>query len=99
MGKKLYVGNLGYATTEDTLFAIFGEVGEVSSVNVITDRMTGRSKGFAFVEMAESSTAKEAIERSNGRTVDGRTIRVDEARPRNENSSPWAGGGGGRRHY
>ena len=94
MGKRLYVGNSDYATTEDTLFAIFGEVGEVSSVSVITDRMTGRSKGFAFVEMAESSTAKEAINRFNGKNVDGRSIKVDEARPRAENSSPWGGGGG-----
>jgi RNA recognition motif-containing protein len=95
MGKKLYVGNLDYATTEATLSEIFGEVGEVSSVSLITDRMTGRSKGFAFVEMAESSTATEAINRFNGKTVDGRTIKVDEARPRAENSGSWGGGGRG----
>ena len=61
MAKKLYVGNLSYTTTSDDLSELFGTVGEVLSVNLITDRMTGRSKGFAFVEMAEQTTALEAI--------------------------------------
>jgi len=94
MGKKLYVGNLEYSTTERALSDLFGEVGEVVSVSLITDRMTGRSKGFAFVEMAEASAAKEAINQLNGKSVDGRTIKVDEARPRRQQDSPWGGGGG-----
>jgi RNA recognition motif-containing protein len=97
MSKKLYVGNLDYATTEHTISGLFGEIGQVVSVNLITDRMTGRSKGFAFVEMAESNAAREAINQLNGKNVDGRAIKVDEARPRRQQDSPWGGGGGGRR--
>jgi RNA recognition motif-containing protein len=82
MNKRLYVGNLSYFTTEAALSELFGAVGDVASVNIITDRMTGRSKGFAFVEMAEESTAKEAIDQLSGKAVDGRNIRVEEARPR-----------------
>ena len=94
MAKKLYVGNLNYATTEADISELFGTVGEVLSVNLITDRMTGRSKGFAFVEMAEASAAQEAIDQMNGRDVDGRPIKVAEARPRREDRR---GGGGDRR--
>ena len=93
MAKKLYVGNLGYTTTSATLSELFGAIGEVLSVNLITDRMTGRSKGFAFVEMAEHAAALEAIDQLNGREVDGRSIKVAEARPRRDDR----GGGGGRR--
>ena len=93
MGKKLYVGNLDYATTEHSISELFAGVGEVVSVNLITDRMSGRSKGFAFVEMAEASAAKEAINQLNGKTVDGRTIKVAEARPKRDDR----GGGGDRR--
>jgi RNA recognition motif-containing protein len=82
MNKRLYVGNLSYSTTEAALSDLFGAVGNVASVNIITERMTGRSKGFAFVEMAEESTAEEAINQLNGKAVDGRDIRVEEARPR-----------------
>ena len=82
MNKKLYVGNLSHQTTEATLSDLFGAVGEVVSVNLITDRMTGRSRGFAFVEMAEQSAAQEAINQLNGKEVDGRDIKVEEARPR-----------------
>jgi len=92
MAKKLYVGNLGYETTEATLSELFRALGEVLSVNLITDRMTGRSKGFAFVEMAEQSAALEAINQLNGREVDGRSIKVNEARPKRDDR----GGGGGR---
>jgi cold-inducible RNA-binding protein len=99
MGNKLYVGNLAYETTEGALSSLFGEVGEVSSVSLITDRTTGQSKGFAFVEMAESSTAEEAINRFNGKGLDGRNIKVNKARPKNEDSNPWGGGGGRRRHF
>ncbi len=95
MAKKLYVGNLSYATTDAALSELFGTVGEVLSVNLITDRMTGRSKGFAFVEMAEHTAALEAINQLNGREVDGRSIKVAEARPRRDDRG--GGGGGGRR--
>jgi cold-inducible RNA-binding protein len=95
MAKKLYVGNLSYTTTETTLSELFGGVGEVLSVNVITDRMTGRSRGFAFVEMAEHTAAQEAINQLNGREVDGRSIKVAEARPRQDDR----GSGGRRRRW
>ncbi|MBL7062863.1 MAG: RNA-binding protein [Anaerolineae bacterium] len=92
MAKKLYVGNLSYETTDATLSELFGAIGEVLSVNLITDRMTGRSKGFAFVEMAEQSAVLEAINQLNGREVDGRSIKVNEARPKRDDR----GGGGSR---
>ena len=96
MAKKLYVGNLSYSTTEGNLSELFGELGEVVSVNLITDRMSGRSKGFAFVEMAEYDAAQNAINQLNGKEVDGRTIKVAEARPKRENRGGYGGGGGGR---
>ena len=92
MAKKLYVGNLSYETTEATLSELFGALGEVLSVNLITDRMSGRSRGFAFVEMAEQTAAQEAINQLNGREVDGRAIKVAEARPKRDDR-----GGGDRR--
>ena len=92
MAKKLYVGNLGYETTEATLSELFGAIGEVLSVNLITDRMSGRSRGFAFVEMAEQTASQEAINQLNGREVDGRSLKVNEARPKRDDR----GGGGGR---
>jgi RNA recognition motif-containing protein len=96
--KRLYVGNLDYATTEANLSELFGAVGEVVSVNLITDRMTGRSRGFAFVEMAEASAAQQAIDELNGKTVGERQIKVAEARPkRSRRRDSW--GGGGRRRY
>jgi len=82
MSKRLYVGNLNYTTTEATLSGLFEPFGEVLSVHVVTDRMTGQSRGFAFVEMAEREAAEKAIQQLNGRVVDGRSIRVAEARPR-----------------
>jgi cold-inducible RNA-binding protein len=97
MAKKLYVGNLNYSTTESGLSELFGEFGEVASVNLITDRMSGRSKGFAFVEMAEYEAAQEAVNQLNGKEVDGRSIKVEEARPKRENQGGFGGGGGGRR--
>jgi len=96
VAKKLYVGNLSYATTGTTLSELFGGVGEVLSVNLITDRMTGQSKGFAFVEMAEHTAAMEAIAQLNGREVDGRSIKVAEARPRQDDRER---GGGRRRRW
>ena len=82
MAKKLYCGNLAFTTTEATLAELFGTVGEVLSVNLVTDRMTGQSRGFAFVEMAERSAAMEAISQLNGKELDGRAIKVAEARPK-----------------
>ena len=99
MSKKLYVGNLDYATTESTLSELFGAVGEVLSVNLITDRMTGRSRGFAFVEMAESSAAQQAINDLNGKAVGERQIKVAEARPQQPRGQRDSWGGGGRRRY
>lgn len=79
MGNKLYVGNLNYATTEDTLGDAFSKFGEVLSVKIITDRMTGRPKGFGFVEMATSEAAKNAISGMNEKELEGRMLRVNEA--------------------
>lgn len=100
MTKKLYVGNLSYATTEGNLSELFGTVGEVASVSLITDRSSGRSKGFAFVEMAEDSAAQEAITQLNSKELDGREINVAEARPQKPRGDRYDGGhreyGGGR---
>lgn len=82
MAKNIYVGNLSYDTTEDGLRAAFAAHGEVNSVNIITDRYSGRSRGFAFVEMANDEEATTAIAALNGQPLDGRELRVDEARPR-----------------
>ena len=92
MAKKLYVGNLSYATTDAALSELFGTVGEVLSVNLITDRMTGRSKGFAFVEMADHATALAAINQINGQEVDGRPVKVAEARPKRDDRGNRGGG-------
>ena len=99
MSKKLYVGNLDYATTEAALSDLFSSIGEVLSVNLVTDRMTGRSRGFAFVEMAEASDAQRAIDELNGKTLGRREIKVAEARPRRPRGprDPWSGEG--RRRY
>jgi RNA recognition motif-containing protein len=94
MESKLYVGNLAYATTEEDLQALFAQAGEVKSATVITDRETGRSKGFAFVEMTTQDEANKAIGLFNGRQLHDRTITVSIARPRTE-SGPRGGGGGG----
>ena len=103
MGKKLYVGNLSYSTTVSVLEELFSSIGEVTAVNLITDRMTGRSRGFAFVEMAESADAQKAIAELSGRDVDGRALKVAEARPQRERRSGGYDddrrkGGGGRRY-
>jgi cold-inducible RNA-binding protein len=81
MAQKLYVGNLSYNTTEETLRRLFGEFGDVESINIITDRDTGRPKGFGFVEMATQEAAEQAISALNGKMVDDREIRVDNAKP------------------
>ncbi len=92
MAKKVYVGNLNYQTTEDTLRALFTEYGEVDSVNLITDRYSGRSRGFAFVEMASDETAEAAITGLNGKTVDEWEIKVAEAKPRKDGPDNRQGG-------
>jgi RNA recognition motif-containing protein len=92
---RLFVGNLSYQTTEDQLADLFSQVGEVASATIVTDRDTGRSRGFGFIEM-ERDAATQAIERFNGYELNGRTINVNEARPRPERSG---GGGGGRGGY
>ena len=79
--KKLYVGNLAYSTNEESLRAVFEEIGQVESVAVITDRDTGRSRGFAFVEMPDED-ADRAMKELDGKSVDGRNLRVNEARER-----------------
>jgi len=101
MSKKLYVGNLDYATTDADLNDLFAQVGEVQSVNLIADRMTGRSRGFAFVEMVEASDAQRAISELNGKTLGQRQIKVAEARPQQSRGGGGFGGrgGGGRRRF
>ena len=102
MAKNLYVGNLNYDTTESTLRTLFEELGAIESINVIMDRMTGRSRGFAFVEMVEESVAQAAIAQLDGQLVDGRNIRVSEARPRrsrDDRGGGRGGYGGGRDRY
>lgn len=93
MGKRIYVGNLSFSTTSEDLRQAFGEFGQVSNASVVSDRETGRSRGFAFVEM--ETGADEAIAALNGRELSGRTLTVNEARPREERRSGGGGGGGG----
>ena len=97
MAKKLYVGNLSYDTTDSDLQGMFEEFGTVQSAQVITDRDTGRSKGFGFVEMSSDQEAQAAINALNGKEVDGRALTVNEARPR-EDRGGRPGGGGSRRY-
>jgi len=92
MAKKLYVGNLSYGTSEDGLRAAFAQYGDVQSVNIVIDRDSGRSKGFGFVEMAADDAAMAAISGLNGRELDGRSLRVNEANerpPRREYGNRW----------
>jgi cold-inducible RNA-binding protein len=91
MSTKLYVGNLAFQTTSQELEQLFGQAGTVQSASVVEDRETGRSRGFAFVEMSSAEEATSAIEQFNGKEVSGRALKVNEAKPR-ENR----GGGGGR---
>ena len=92
MGRKLYVGNLPYSVSEDSLRQAFSACGDVDSVNLIIDRDTGQSKGFGFVEMSSDSEAQKAIQDLNGTSLEGRDIKVNEAKPKRDNR----GGGGGR---
>lgn len=94
MGKKLYVGNLPYSATEEELNRMFSECGTVESARLITDRDTGQSKGFGFVEMSTASEAQSAISKLNGSDYAGRPMKVNEAKPQEKR-----GGGGGGRGY
>jgi len=101
MAKKIFVGNLSFQITETDLSNLFGEIGQVESVQIITDRDTGRSKGFGFVQMADDAAAEQAIARLNGKEVGGRNLTVNEARPvqkRDSGGRGGRGGGGGRRY-
>jgi RNA recognition motif-containing protein len=100
MGKKLYVGNLTYGVTDAALEQLFAAHGTVQSAQVIMDRDTGRSKGFGFVEMGSDAEAQAAIANLNGKEVDGRSLTVNEARPREDRprSGGGRGGSGGRRY-
>ncbi|MBN1346005.1 MAG: RNA-binding protein, partial [Phycisphaerae bacterium] len=93
--KKIYVGNLASETTEDSLRELFASHGTVDSANIITDRMTGQSRGFGFVEMSDNHEADEAIKALDGTQLDGRSLKVNEARPKADR--PRGGGGGGGR--
>jgi RNA recognition motif-containing protein len=96
MSKKLYVGGLPYSTTEGGLKDAFAQAGSVTSAIVIMDKMTGRSKGFGFVEMSTDEEAQAAIEMFNGKDFEGRNIVVNEARPQEDRPKRSFGGGGGR---
>jgi len=91
MSKKIYVGNMSYSTTEETLRDLFAAYGDVESVSVITDKFTGRARGFGFVEMGSDDAAQAAVAALNGQKVDGRELKVNEAHDR----APRQGGGGG----
>lgn len=96
VSKKLYVGNLSYSTNSADLSRLFSQFGTVSSAEVISDRATGRSKGFGFVEMDSEDEAQAAINALNGKEQDGRPLTVNEARPREESGGFGGGGGRGR---
>jgi cold-inducible RNA-binding protein len=97
MARKLYVGNLPYDTAEQDLQSLFSGAGTVETVNVIRDMATGRARGFAFVEMASDDEAQTAIDQLNNHELGGRTLTVNEARPKSQGSGGFGGGGGGRR--
>ncbi len=88
----IYVGNLSYSSTEESIRARFEQYGAVESVRIITDRETGRSRGFGFVDMPNGDEAQKAIDETNGKDLDGRTITVNEARPRDDSRRPSRGG-------
>ncbi len=96
MSMKLYVGNLSFQTSSEDLQELFGQAGTVESASVVEDRETGRSRGFGFVEMASDEEGKAAIEKFNGQEINGRSLNVNEARPREDRGGRGGGGGGGR---
>ena len=95
MNKKLYVGGLPYSTTEDELKSYFAAFGQVESARIINDKMSGRSKGFGFVEMTTEDEAQKAINEANGKDFGGRTLKVNEAMPEQAGGSRGGRGGGG----
>src|SRR5688572_22396211 len=95
--KKLYVGNLSFKATETDVRALFEPFGQVDEVHIVTDRATGRARGFAFVEMGDDDAAGKAIAAMNGKVVDGRALNVNEARPKPQGGGGFGGGGGGGR--
>jgi RNA recognition motif-containing protein len=97
MGTKLFVGNLSFDVTENDLQDLFAQAGNVNSVNIMQDRATGRSRGFGFVEMATQADSTKAISMFSGKDFKGRALTVNEARPREERSGGYGGGGGGYR--
>ena len=97
MSMKLYVGNLSFGTVEDDLQRLFSQVGSVESIAMVTDRDTGRSRGFAFVEMSSKSEGDAAIAKFNGSELDGRSLTVSEAKPRETNGGGFGGGHNGGR--
>src|SRR4051812_49786141 len=99
MGKKLYVGNLSYDVDSSALQELFAAHGTVDSAQIITDRDTGRSKGFGFVQMGTNEEAQAAIAALNGQEQDGRALTVNEAKPKENRSGGGGGGGGGRGGY
>ena len=103
MSTKLYVGNISFNTSNQDLIDLFSSAGTVSSANIIEDRETGRSRGFGFVEMSSQAEAQEAISSLNGKEVDGRALKVNEAKPRDDNGGGRGGrggrGGGGGGNY
>jgi RNA recognition motif-containing protein len=92
MAKKLFVGNIPYTSTEDDLKKLFGGIGQVESVSIITDRHSGRSKGFGFVEMSDDKEAEKAIKELNGNELEGRALVVNEARPMKPRDEKFGGG-------
>ncbi len=96
MGRKLYVGNLGFDVTDKDLQELFAQAGVCESVAVITDRATGQSRGFGFVEMSSNADAQKAIQQFDGQEFKGRALKVNEARDRDSGGGGGGGGGGGR---
>ena len=92
--KKIFVGNLAFSTTDDRFRQLFEPFGPIDQVSIVTDRYTGRSRGFGFVEMQNDGDAEKAIAALNGQNVDGRSINVNEARPKAEGAGGFGGGGG-----
>jgi RNA recognition motif-containing protein len=99
MGTKLYVGNLSFNTTENELQELFAQAGAVQEVTLMQDKFTGKSRGFAFVTMGSEQEAQNAITQFNGKSVEGRSLTVNEARPREPRPPGGGGGGGGRGGY
>lgn len=98
MGTRLYVGNLSFETMESDIQELFGQVGTVTDCHLVSDKSTGKSRGFAFVEMGSQAEATKAIAELNGKDCDGRALTVNEAKPREERSGGGGYGGGGSRN-